>query len=62
MEAIQNVYSEDGVLVLMDLGSAVLSAGMALELLPPEMRENIRFLRRAAGRGRHRCCRPDWAG
>ncbi|MCX7754607.1 MAG: phosphoenolpyruvate--protein phosphotransferase [Anaerolineales bacterium] len=43
MEAIQTVYSEDGVLVLMDLGSAVLSAGMALELLPPEMRNKIRF-------------------
>lgn len=36
-EAIQSVYSEDGVLVLMDLGSALLSAEMALELLPPEI-------------------------
>lgn len=43
MEAIQSVYSEDGVLVLMDLGSAILSAEMALELLPPDMAENIRF-------------------
>src|SRR5512138_834056 len=43
MEAIQSVYSEAGVLVLMDLGSAVLSANMALELLPPEMAEKIRF-------------------
>ncbi len=34
MEAIQSVYSEDGVLVLMDLGSAVLSAKTALDLLP----------------------------
>jgi phosphocarrier protein FPr len=33
VEAIQAVYSEDGVLVLMDLGSAVLSAETALELL-----------------------------
>jgi phosphocarrier protein FPr len=33
--AIESVYSPDGVLVLMDLGSAVLSAEMALELLPP---------------------------
>src|SRR3989337_940548 len=32
--AIQSVYSPDGVLVLMDLGSAVLSAEMAVELLP----------------------------
>ena len=43
MEAIQSVYSEDGVLVLMDLGSAILSAEMALELLPPDMAEKIRF-------------------
>ena len=43
MEAIQSVYSDEGVLVLMDLGSAVLSANMALEFLPPEMTEKIRF-------------------
>ncbi|RPJ21541.1 MAG: phosphoenolpyruvate--protein phosphotransferase, partial [Chloroflexi bacterium] len=43
MESIQSVYSEAGVLVLMDLGSAVLSANMALELLPPEMSGKIRF-------------------
>jgi phosphocarrier protein FPr len=43
MEAIQSVYSEAGVLVLMDLGSAVLSAKMALDLLPPEMTDKVRF-------------------
>jgi multiphosphoryl transfer protein len=43
MEAIQSVYADEGVLVLMDLGSAVLSAKMALDLLPPEMGEHIRF-------------------
>jgi phosphoenolpyruvate-protein phosphotransferase/dihydroxyacetone kinase phosphotransfer subunit len=43
MEAIQSVYSEEGVLVVMDLGSAVLSAKMALDLLPPEMIDKIRF-------------------
>ena len=42
MDAIQSVYSPDGVLVLMDLGSAVLSAEMALELLPDEMSQHIR--------------------
>jgi phosphoenolpyruvate-protein phosphotransferase/dihydroxyacetone kinase phosphotransfer subunit len=42
-EAIQSVYSEDGVLVLMDLGSAILSAEMALELLPDEMKPKIQF-------------------
>lgn len=43
MEAILSVASDDGVLVLMDLGSAVLSAEMARELLPPEMSGKIRF-------------------
>ncbi|HJS28180.1 MAG TPA: phosphoenolpyruvate--protein phosphotransferase [Anaerolineales bacterium] len=43
LEAVQSVYSEDGVLVLMDLGSAILSTELALELLPPEMRPNIRL-------------------
>ena len=42
-EAIQSVYSDDGVLILMDLGSAVLSAEMAVELLPPKMAQKIRF-------------------
>jgi phosphocarrier protein FPr len=42
-EAISSVYSPDGVLVLMDLGSAILSAEMALELLPEEMRPQILF-------------------
>jgi phosphoenolpyruvate-protein phosphotransferase/dihydroxyacetone kinase phosphotransfer subunit len=42
VEAIESVYSEDGVLVLMDLGSAVLSAQMALdELLPPEYKDHV---------------------
>ena len=39
--AVEDVWSEDGVLVLMDLGSAVLSAEMALELLPVGRRENV---------------------
>ncbi|HEX6304698.1 MAG TPA: phosphoenolpyruvate--protein phosphotransferase [Anaerolineales bacterium] len=42
-EAIQSVYDEDGVLILMDLGSAILSAEMALELLPAEMQAKVRF-------------------
>jgi phosphoenolpyruvate-protein phosphotransferase/dihydroxyacetone kinase phosphotransfer subunit len=42
-EAIQAVYSPDGVLVMMDLGSAVLSSDMALELLPPEVATRVRF-------------------
>jgi phosphocarrier protein FPr len=38
VNAIEEVWSEDGVLVLMDLGSAVLSAEMAVDLLPEERR------------------------
>jgi phosphocarrier protein FPr len=41
MQAIERVWSEDGVLVLMDLGSAVLSAEMALDMLPTDRRERI---------------------
>lgn len=36
-EAIQAVYSDDGVLVLMDLGSALISGKVALDLLEPEL-------------------------
>ena len=43
LEAIQSVYGEDGVLVLMDLGSALLSAEMALEFLDPEQAQNVRL-------------------
>ena len=39
--AIDEAWSPDGVLVLMDLGSAVLSAEMALDLLPQERRERV---------------------
>jgi len=39
--AIAQVYSEDGVIVLMDLGSAVLSAEMARDGFPPEQRGRI---------------------
>ncbi len=39
-QAIQSVYSPEGVLVLMDMGSAVLSAEMALDFLPEEIRQH----------------------
>jgi len=41
--AIEAVYSPDGVVVLMDLGSALLSAETALELIAEEMRPHIRL-------------------
>jgi len=39
--AIEEVWSEDGVLVLMDLGSAVLSAELALDLLAEGRRDHV---------------------
>ncbi len=36
LDAIQEAWSEDGVLLLLDMGSAVLGAEMAVALLPPE--------------------------
>jgi phosphocarrier protein FPr len=41
MGAIERAWSDDGVLVLMDLGSAVLSAEMALDMLADERREGV---------------------
>ncbi|MCB8966092.1 MAG: phosphoenolpyruvate--protein phosphotransferase [Ardenticatenaceae bacterium] len=42
-EAINEVYSDDGVLILMDLGSALLSAETALEMLLPEQQERVQL-------------------
>lgn len=40
-QAIQAVYSPDGVLILFDWGSAVLSAELAVEMLPVEQQANL---------------------
>lgn len=40
-EAIASVYSDDGVVILMDMGSSLLSAGLAVELLPEEQRMKV---------------------
>ena len=42
-EAIQDIYTDNGVLVLMDLGSAVLSTQMALDLIPSDMCQKVRI-------------------
>src|ERR1700730_5847524 len=42
-DAILTVFSEAGVLVLMDMGSAILSAETARELLAPDQQEKIRL-------------------
>lgn len=39
--AIESVDSPDGVVVFMDLGSAVLSAELALDLIEPELRDRV---------------------
>ncbi len=39
--ALQEVAGEDGTLVLLDLGSAVMSAQMAIEMLPDDAREKV---------------------
>ena len=43
LKALTEADNPDGTLVLMDLGSAILSAEAALELLPPEMQSRVRF-------------------
>lgn len=40
-KAIEKVYSDDGVLILVDFGSAVLSSKAAIELLEPEKRGKV---------------------
>jgi phosphocarrier protein FPr len=39
--AIEAVYSPDGVLILFDLGSALFSTQMAIEMLPPEQQAHV---------------------
>ena len=40
-KAIESVYSDSGVVVLMDLGSALLSTDVAMDLLPAKRRRNV---------------------
>ena len=43
LEAIQSVYHDDGVLILMDLGSAIMSAETALEFMDPDQAARVRL-------------------
>lgn len=43
VDAVQRADSGDGVVVLMDLGSAVMSAEMAVEMIDPELAERTRL-------------------
>ena len=45
LAAIQSVFQDEGVLVLMDLGSAVISAEMARDWLPENQREKVHLCR-----------------
>ncbi len=42
-QAIEEVYSPDGVLVLVDLGSALLSVETAIDMLPDEMKSHVKL-------------------
>jgi len=42
-QAVDAVYTDEGVLILMDLGSAVMTTQMVVEMLPPEQSANIRL-------------------
>jgi phosphoenolpyruvate---glycerone phosphotransferase subunit DhaM len=44
MTAIHDVYSEEGVLVLFDLGSAFMNAEMAVEMLDEEMQQHVEIM------------------
>lgn len=44
LSAINEVYSEDGVLIIFDLGSAYMSAEMALECLEEDIRSKIEII------------------
>src|SRR5207245_8950077 len=52
MEAIGRADSGDGVLVLMDRGSAVLSGETALDFLTPEQRESVLLWQDPTAEGR----------
>jgi len=41
LTAIESAYSDDGVLILMDMGSSLLSAGLALDFLPEQKRKKV---------------------
>lgn len=42
--AIESVYSEDGVLLFVDLGSAMMSSEMAIELLDESMQKKVEIV------------------
>ena len=43
LKAIQEAYTDDGVIVFFDLGGALFNAQMAIEMLPVEQRDKVRI-------------------
>ena len=58
MEKLNALYTPEGTLVLMDLGSAILSAEMALDMLDEEVKTRCACAQRLCGRS-HRCWRAS---
>lgn len=44
LEGINKTYSEDGVVILFDLGSALMNAEMALEFLSEDKKEKVKII------------------
>ena len=42
-QAIEEAYSPDGILILFDLGSALMSTQMAIEMLPPDKQSQVKI-------------------
>ncbi len=55
-QAVESVWTPSGVLLLVDLGSAILSTKLALDMLPDKMHETCLISNAPSGRrGRDRC-------
>ena len=50
-KAITEVYSDDGVIMLFDLGSAFMNAEMALEFIPEHMKDKVHIVDAALAEG-----------
>ena len=45
MSAIEDVYSDDGVLIFYDLGSALMNAELALDMMEEKMKSNVEIVK-----------------
>ena len=45
MSAIEDVYSDDGVLMFYDLGSALMNAELALDMMEEKMKSNVEIVK-----------------